>query len=829
MNTFRLALRMLRRDLRAGEFALLGVALLIAVASLTSVGFLTERVRQGLDRDANQLLGGDLLISADQPLPPSYTEQARQLGLQVVRTALFNSMASTADAAQLTAVKAVEPGYPLRGSLQVAPRMGEPGRDAQGIPQPGEAWVDEQLLTALQLSPGDSFQLGYLTLRVGRVITFESDRGMGFSSFVPRVLIHTADLAPSGLIQEGSRVRYRLQLAGERPTVDRFEEWVRPRLGRGERLESIDNARPEVRGNLDRAHRFLRMAAMLSVVLAAVAIGLSARRYLERHLDGCAVMRCFGAQRAQLLGLYLTEFVLFGLLVAAAGCMVGFGVQAALAGLAASILRSSLPAPGWVPVAHGMLVGVVLMAGFVAPQLLRLARVPPIRVLRREWDGAEPASLGAWLAGAAALAGLMFWIAGEARLGAVVVGGFSLALALFALMAWWLLGLFARARHLGGGWGLRYGLAALYRRRGSSVVQTVALAVGLTAILLLTLVGQDLLNSWRSRLAPDAPNRFVLNIQPEQREAVLAFLARQNLGETILLPMIRGRLVAINGRPVSARDYVEERAANLVEREFNLSYSSRLQAGNRVVAGRWHGDTREPVFSMEEGLGKTLGVKLGDRVAFEIAGQRVEGAVSSIRKLDWDSMRVNFFFTAAPGLLETYPASFITSFYLPAEHQGVVRDLVAQFPNLTVIDVGAMLAQVESLTRKLVSVVEFVFSFALLAGGIVLLAAQQTTHGERAYEISVLRALGARHRQVRTALLAEFAGLGVMSALLAGAAALAIGYALADQAFNLEFRPAWLPLGLALIASALAIVMVGWLGMRGLLKRTVVEGIRAEA
>ena len=399
-----------------------------------------------------------------------------------------------------------------------------------------------------------------------------------------------------------------------------------------------------------------------------------------------------------------------------------------------------------------------------------------------------------------------------------MVGGFLGALLLFSLLAWWLLGLFARARHIGGGWGLRYGLAALYRRRASSVIQTVSLSVGLTAILLLTLVGQDLLDSWRSKQSPDAPNRFVLNIQPEQRDEVLRFLASRNLGEASLLPMIRGRLAAINGRAVSAKDYKEERAANLVEREFNLSYASALQAGNTVVAGRWHGEAHEPVFSMEQGVGTTLGIKLGDRVAFDIAGQRVEGTVGSVRKLDWDSMRVNFFFTAAPGLLEDYPASFITSFHLNPGQNGVVRDLVAAFPNLSVIDVGAMLAQVENLTRKLISVVQFVFSFALLAGVVVLLAAQQTTHGERAFEVSVLRALGGRNAQVRTALLAEFAALGMLSAILAGVASIAIGYALAEHAFNLAFRPAWGALSLSLLVAAASIVLVGWLGMRGLLK-----------
>jgi putative ABC transport system permease protein len=487
------------------------------------------------------------------------------------------------------------------------------------------------------------------------------------------------------------------------------------------------------------------------------------------------------------------------------------------------------------PILHGLLVGVALVVGFVAPQLLHMTRVPPVRVLRREWGGPESRTLGAWGTGAVVLLGLFLWVAGDIKLGAWVAAGFAGACVVFALLARGGLSLLALARHRDGGarstWGLRYGLAAMRRRLSASIVQSVALGLGLMAMLLLGLVSGDLLRGWQHSLRPDAPNQFVLNIQPEQREPLKAFFREHHLPDVDLQPMIRGRLVALRGKPVLAEDYKDERARNLVDREFNLSYSSVMQEGNKIVAGKWHGDAPQsgPVFSMEEGVGKTLGIKLGDQVVFDIGGQRVAGTVGSIRKLDWDSMRVNFFFTAAPGVLEQMPTSWITSFRLPPGRSADINALVAGFPNLTVIDVGAVIAQVQDLTAKLVRVVQFVFSFALIAGSVVLLAALRATHDERMYELAVLRTLGARNPQLRTAMLSEFVVLGVLSVTLATLGALTTGYVLAIKVFDIQYDPDWLALsGYALIA-VVGVVVCGWLGVRGLLQRTVVDGLRSAA
>jgi len=527
-----LSFRMLRRDLRAGELGLLLVALVIAVASLTSVGFFTDRVGRGLNRQASQLLGGDLLIAADHPLAPDLRAEAARRGLASVESTTFTSMASLGDATQLVGVKSVEAGHPLRGEIRIAPGLNQPDAPARGIPAPGEVWLDERSATALGAHPGDLVGLGRSRLRMAAVLSFEADRGANFFALLPRIVMNAADLPATGLIVPGSRVTYRLHLAGSIAAVQGYEAWAKARLGRGESLESVDNARPEIRATLDRTERFLRFAAMLAVVLAAVAVGLATRRFVERHLDGCAVMRVLGARQAQVLGIVVGEFLLFGLAAALAGTALGWAVQWGLAGGLRELLATDLPAPSPLPLAHGLVVGMALLAGFVLPQLLRLGKVSTLRVLRREFEFAEPVSGAAWALGLAALLGLIFWIAADARLGAMVAAGFAVALGVFALAAWGVLRLAGRLKGQGslrgGGW--RYGIAALGRRMGSSVIQAAALGLGMTALLLLTLVRADLLDNWRRMAPPDAPNRFVINIQPDQRAGICRLLHRAGPG-----------------------------------------------------------------------------------------------------------------------------------------------------------------------------------------------------------------------------------------------------------------------------------------------------------
>ncbi len=822
------AWRMLLRDLRAGELRLLGIAMIIAVASVTSVSFFTDRLSQMLDREANQLLGGDLLLAADRPFAPELAQAARERGLAALNSWSFTSMASGAAGAQLAGVKAVQLGHPLRGALRTAPGLNQPDREVRDVPARGEVWLDERLTSGLGAKVGDEIGLGSARLKLSAVLTFESDRGANFFSLLPRLMMHADDLPATGLIQVGSRVVYRLHVAGEPKAVAAFRDWVKPRLERGQSLEDISNARPEVRAGLDRAQKFLRLAALLAVVLAAVAVGLGARRFMQRHIDGCAVMRCLGAGQARISRLYFVEFLIFGLAASVLGCLLGYATQMIIEGLLAGLLNGRLPAPSAWPLAYGFGVGLALLAGFVAPQVARLANVPTLRVMRREFGGAEPMTVATYALGLGTLAALMFWMAADLKLGSAVLGGFAAAFAVYALGARLALAGAGRVRHAGGaGW--RHGIASLRRRLGSSLVQSVALGIGITSLLLLTLTRGELLANWRSAAPPDAPNRFVINLQPDQREAFSETFVKQGLPPPELMPMVRGRLVAVNGKAVSPEGYTDGRAQRLVEREFNLSYMSQLPPGNSVVAGRWFGAREAPQFSVELGLAQTLGLKMDDLLAFEVAGQRVEARVGSLRKLDWDSMRVNFFVIAPPGVLDDLPTSFITSFHLPQARAEFANELVAAFPNLTLIDVAAVLRQVQSVMDQLAAAVQFVFLFALLAGVVVLFAALESTHDERAYELAVMRTLGARNAQLRSALLAEFAALGAVAGLLAGTGAVAIGWALARFVFDLPYTPSLLTPLAGLALGVAGVTLAGYLGTRRSLRTPALQSLRALA
>jgi putative ABC transport system permease protein len=830
LNDWLLSWRMLKRDWRAGELRLLGLALVVAVASLSSVSFFSDRLSRALAREAHQLLGGDLLLLADHPWDAVYRAEAERRGLRVVGSASFPSMTTANGVSHLADIKAVEPGYPLRGALRSAPALNAPDAEAAAAPARGAVWLDERLTAALSAKTGDTVRLGNAEFSVAAVLTLEPDRGINFFNIAPRLMMHAADLPATGLIQTGSRVTWRLHLAGEAQAVAAYQQWAEQHLGRGERIETLDNARPEVRNALDRAEKFLRLAALLAAALAAVAVGLAARRFMQRHLDGCAVMRCFGAREKQLMRIHLGEFLLFGAFVSALGCVIGFGAQFALERLLASLLTVALPPPSLLPLAYGFAVGLALLAGFALPPLARLRNVPTVRVLRREWAGAEPLAWSGYALGAVVLAGLMLWMAADLGLGLWVLGLFSLAVLVYAGVARLALAAAGRLRGAAGaGW--RYGIAALYRRPGASVIQAVALGLGLTTLLLLTLARDDLLASWKRSMPPDAPNRFVINIQPEQRDPVHAFFAAHGLTPPALLPMVRGRLMAVNGRPVAAADYAEERARRLIEREFNLSWMADLPEGNSLTAGRWFAppDAGQPQFSVEQGLADTLRLKKGDTLRYEIAGQRLEGAITSLRKLDWDSMRVNFFVITPPGVLDPYPASYITSFHLPPDKAGFVGELAAAYPNLTVIDVAAILRQFQSVMDQLAQAVQFVFAFSLAAGLIVLYAALESTHGEREYEIAVMRALGARNRQLRAALTAEFVALGVIAGVTAGVGAIIISALLGRFVFQFPYQPAWLALPVGIACGALGITLAGLAGTRRALRAPTLQSLRALA
>ena len=821
MNLLRLSFNLLRRDWRAGEWRVLLLALVLAVGSLATVGLFADRVRQALQQEATGLIGADLRITSTRPLPFIYRNSAQARGLRTVESRSFPSMVAFREQTLLSEIQAVEDGYPLRGKITIADSS---EHVAQGIPTRGTVWADERLLRRLDLHVGDEVSIGALRIRVDARIVKDIDQSIGFSSFAPRVLMNMQDLAATGLQQEGSRITNRLMIAGDAAQVAALRDELKAKLSGNERLEDVRDARPEIRSALERAEHFLGLAALTAAILAGAAILLAARRFVQRHLDSCAVMRCLGAQQGQVLRLFLYQFLLLGLCAVLLGCLLGYATQAALISFIESMRDAALPQPGVLPAIKAAASGFALLLGFAFLPLLQLRKVSPLRVLRRELGAPEPNILLAYGLAMLVLSVLFLWHAGSLKLGLAVLGGLLAGLAVFGGLAWLTLRALGRyVPSMASHW--RHAVNNLVRHGRNNALQVVALALGGMALLLLTLVRGDLLQGWQDKLPPDAPNRFVVNIQPPQLQPVLDFFAREQLPQPQLQPMVRGRLVAINDQPVNGGSYAESRARGLVEREFNLSYMEQMPEWNELVSGKWwqvrglrteDGGLSSGELSVEEGIAQTLGIYLGDTLTYDVAGSRFTARVTSVRKVVWDSMQVNFFVIATPESLSDFPVSYLTSFYLPPDKVRAGDALAREFPNVLVIDTGAIIAQVRHIMNQITQVMGAVFLFTLFSGFAVLYAALLATQDERTFEAAVLRTLGAEGRYLRRLHLAEFTVLGGLSGLFAAAGAVLLGWVLARFVLEIPYQPGAVIWPIGVLGGMATVALAGWLGTRWL-------------
>lgn len=842
MSFWTLGWRTLWRDARAGDVQVLMAAVLLAVAALSAVGFFADRLEGGLRRDARQLLGGDVVLVSDQPPPAAWRERAQGAGLRTAQALTFPTMARADEAqggaARLVMLKAVEGSYPLRGQVRLAlDAADKEGQPATGAPAAGTAWMDAALGRALHLNLGDEVLLGKARLRITHWIAQEPDRGGGMAAFAPRVLIGMDDLAATALVQPASRVLWRLAVASEDDAALRaFQDWAKGAMQgvRGARLESLESGRPEMQQTLERASLFLRLVALLAALLAAVAVALAARSFAARRLDDCAMLRVLGVPQRTMAAAYALEFFLAALLASALGVLLGLLAHSAFVRLLASAMPSvTLPAPGAWPALLGVGAGLALLLAFGLPPVLRLARVPPLRVLRRD---ALPPPPAAWLtaaAGAAGFAALLAGVSSNLRLALIVVGGFAAALLLFALAAWCAVRTLRRtapARPRA----LLLAVRQMAARPGPLMLQTSALAAGLLALALLVLLRTDLIASWRSATPPDAPNRFVINLMPEQADDFLNMLHAAGVQKQGMdfSPMFRGRLTHINGKPAALPEKTSReersRAQRLLEREFNLSHMADMPAHNQLAAGLWKKD-EENALSVEEGLAKTLGLKLGDELLFDIAGLEAKGRITSLRRVDWASMHVNFFVIFPRAEMpdgDSLPVTHIAAWHAPENHPDFDNDLAAQFPNITLIDTSAIIAQVQRVLNQVIRAVEFLFLFTLAAGLLVLLAAIGAQREGRAFELAVMRALGASERLLAGVQRAELLGMGALAGLLAGCAALLCGWALARWVFEFEWSA---PLATPIISAAAGALLAwaaGWPSLRALLRRPVVHTLR---
>jgi putative ABC transport system permease protein len=823
----RLALRNLVRDLKSGELALMLGALLLAVASLTAVGFFTSRVSRAVAQQAGGVLAADLRLESARPISVAYEQEAAGRALRSARLLSMPSVVYFGQESSLVALRAVSAGYPLRGELRIADRPFGPARTTRTIPGRREAWADSRLLARLGAPLGARIRVGAHELTITRVLEQRPDQGMGFGDLSTTLLINLGDVEATALIQPGSRVRHALLFAGDPAPIEAFRAWLLANKQPGERLESVADASPQIQASSERAGRFLSLASLVSVLLAAIAVAMSARRYAARHLDQTALMKCMGASQGFVLVQVVTQLVVVAVVVSLFGTAIGYAAQAVLAWLLKDLVSGELPGPASGAFWLGLVTAVVILVGFALPPLLQLKRAPPARVLRRDLEPPPLRYLVVYGVAIAAVLVLLLWLVRDLKLVLYLASGIAGTFVLLALAG---AGLVRALAPLRGGVGVawRYGLANIARRGRDSVVQIVAFGLGLMVLLLLALVRNDLLAEWRASLPADAPNFFLINIRPDEGESLQAFFADQDLPPTELVPMIRARLTAINDVPADRVALPSEDAREWIEREANLTWTRSLRYDNRLVAGEWwrEGDGGGPRVSVEQEFARELGIKVGDRLAYDAAGEPIEARVASLREVRWDSFQPNFFVVFSPGVLEDVAGTLITSVHVEPAQRPALVELVRKFPEVTIIDIDALLTQVREVMDKAALAVQYVFLFTLLAGLVVLVASVQATRDERRYESAMLRTLGASRRVVFQGVAAEFMALGALAGLLAAAGASAAGYFLARELFDLEYTPGatiWLA-GLA--GGALLVGLAGVLAARSVVTHPPIAALR---
>ncbi|HEU0225426.1 MAG TPA: FtsX-like permease family protein [Steroidobacteraceae bacterium] len=788
MRALRFALLALLRDWRSGELAVLLAALLVAVTALTGVGFFTDRISQAVAQRAAEVLAADLRLRSLQPVGPEYEQLAAERGIATARTIFFPSVVFFGEDSALAAIRAVGPGYPLRGKLKISDAAFSAARETDELPGRGEVWLDPRLLARLGASVGDQVNVGAATFTVSRVLDYRPDQGANFVDLAPSLLLPLADLDSTELLGPGSRATYSVLFAGTPAAIADFKAELADRKTASERLVDIAEESPQVEASSERAGRFLNLSAMITVLLAAVAVAMAARRYTQRHLDNVALMKCMGAPQRLVLQVTIIELALLAVIAAIVGAVLGFAAQEILAWLLGDLVRADLPPPTTAPAIMGAVTALAILVGFALPPMLQLKRVPPARVLRRNLEPPKLRYTVSYGLAVAALLAVLFWLVRDAKLVAFVAGGIAATLAILYLAGFLLVRLTGRLRGaVGVAW--RYGLANLARRGRESVVQVVAFGLGLMVLLLLAVVRNDLLEDWRASLPADTPNFFMINIPADETEQFAAFIEERGLPKPVLFPMIRARMTALNGTPVDELKLGTDRGRGFAEREQNLSWAAQPQVDNRIVAGEWwtESDYGKALVSVATDYQEEMGLMLGDKLTFDVAGETLEAEVTSFRQVEWDNFRPNFFLVFPPRTLDGLAGTWLTSMKLSEEQRGMLVDVVRRFPSVSLFDIDAILAQVRDVMNRASLAVQYVFLFTLAAGITVLLAAIQATRDERRYESAMLRTLGARRRVVLAGVASEFTALGMLSGVLAAVGATLVGWLLATQVFELEY------------------------------------------
>jgi putative ABC transport system permease protein len=822
------ALRSFGRELRSGEVIVLLSALALAVGVLTAVGFLTDRIGKAVARQANEILAADLKLRSQDPIPEGWQILAEEHGLRTATILRFASVVFAGDLSALAALRGVSDTYPLRGAVRISDTLFGEQRVVDSIPLRGEVWADGALLARIGADVGDRILLGETEMLVSAVLRYRPDQSIGFASLAPSVLVNIADIPATGLISEGSRVGYALLVAGDDAAVSAFNDAVQDDSSTTVRASNRDESSERAYNAADRAQRFLSLTAVISLLLSAVAVAMSARRFAHRRMDTVALMKSLGATQGFVISVTVTQLMMLGVLGVLIGSVVGYVAEEALSWILADIIAADLPDAGPMPVILASVSALVLLAGFALPSLFQLRDTPPLRVLRHDVMPPAPSRLFVVGLSLAAVAALLYRSVGDAFMLLILLGGIVVIAVALYLVGRLLVAMLGRFRS-GVGVAWRYGLANVARRGRSSAVQVVAFGLGLTVLLLLTIVRTDLLEVWRQTVDEDAPNHFMINIQPHELDSVASIFESAGITAPGFVPLVRARMATINGEDVKTRSYPDPGGRWMANREANLSFAAKLSESNEIVDGEWWPEDYDgpPLVSVEEEAATETGLAIGDKIVFMIAGQELELTISSIRRINWDSFQPNFFMVLSPGALDKMPTTYVASLRLQEQQESVLVSLVRKHPSISVIDIDAILQQIRGIIEKASLAVQAVFIFTLAAGVAVLFAAVQSTIDERRFESALLRALGARKRTVFAGVMAEFAALGLAAGVLASAGASILAAIVAVQLFELpyEFNPLLWVAGI--VAGVSVVCASGFIAARGAVNSPPVDVLRA--
>ncbi len=827
MNTFKLALRLLQRDYRSGELTILLLALIIAVTGSSAISLFADRLQQTMNTQAAEFLAADMVVSSSTPLETDWQTEAAQLGLKQAQTVELTSVLIEHEQLLLAGIKAVTDLYPLRGHLKTSDSNYLTEQQRLQGPAPNTVWVEKRVLSALQLKLGDPLIIGEKTLTITDIITYEPDKRGDMFSLSPRVMMNMADLPATKVIQPGSHVHYFFQYAGDAKALATLKTWLKPKINPSQRILDIREDRPEVGGALSRAERYLGLSSIVVVLIAGVAIAMTTRRYTERHFDAAAILRCLGCTQAQILSLYTVQILVLGVVACSIGCLGGWMAQALLMQILHSLLPQTVAEPSWLALSFGFITGMAILLGFALPPILRLQHVSALRVLRREL---QPLPASAWFVYglATAIIGVLIWrYTHDFRMTLIIIGSGLATLLLLSFLVYGLLNA-GRKQLPRFSLTLRLGLQNIVQERQLSISQILAFSVTLMAMVLSLTVKNDLIDNWKQQLPENAPNHFALNIFAEQLPAIQQDLKNFTHHDSAFYPIVSGRLLKINDAPVQKRVSKESAGREATERDLSLTWSQDLPKENQLVGGEWWGqDVKPGLVSVEQKLAENLQIKLNDVLTFSVGSEHFTVRVSSLRKVQWETMQPNFYMIFSPGSLEHYAHTFMTSFYLSPTQKNYLNTLVKNYPSTTVLEVDLILSQFKAILAQLTTAINYLFYLALGAGFTVLFAAVYATLDQRIYRGALMRTLGASSSLLNKAHILEFCLLGLISGVLAIILAEVVTMVLYHYVLHLTYHPSfWLWL-IVPLSSALVISITGYWGLREVVKKAPMEVLQA--